>query len=576
MSKTKKGTYWDSGRKKYVDGVYSGDAFYPNSKLLKKEITINGEQYYAWINKENGSVVSKRKKTKKNSSKTKCWLFNNTSNIAKDKDLSRELCRGNYNNIVDYFEDKSEYLQVSAGLNHSVREDVVVDIDDFFEGYDSRETFEKTEMVQKKLKNKFKILKELGLPLPSMFQIHIKNGHAQLHYILEKEIKIYNAYVDGKNVFVKEQLPYWKKYRDVLTFIAYLFDGDLMYTGWQIKNPYISDPEYINDFMTYWNVKDTFHPIVSSKTPVKTYKFDELYSIVEDYFSENADKYEKLYKTLNERKGVGMDSLFDFACKNMNCFNEKNKLFKSIPKEKRKSLAERNKTLIDHEYKGYNDEYWKSLSRNRFTREYTLKLVRDSRNNIEKNECKQRVRNQLNFMLGKFGYLDGTLKRDDYSDIEFERDFNGAYQHATSTYDENYAVWSDEDRKKSIDTKKNKKYSCIIKLLLVLLEHPNLINDNTNNNNTLCSLVGVKSRRSISNYKRELGIMPKTNYNELPDTWKLHFSKLHEYVSFCEGTIGKINKAKEKLDTKKAKVLDKKITNFGYNRENVKKILDIL
>ena len=572
MGKTKKGTYWDTSRKKYVDGLYKGEVFYPKSNLTKKEITVNNETYYAWVSKEDGSVVSKRKKSKRNPSKTKCWLFNHTNNIAKDKDLSRELCLHKYNNIIEYFEDKSEYLQVSAGLDHSVREDVVVDIDDFFEGYDSRETFEKTEMVQKKLKNKFKILKELGLPLPSMFQIHIKNGHTQLHYILEKEIKIYNAYVDSKNIFVKEQLPYWNRYRDVLTFIAYLFDGDLMYTGWQIKNPYISDKEYINDFITYWNVKDTYHPIVSSKTPIKTYKFDDLYSIVEDYFVEDMGKYEKLYKVLNERKGVGSDKLFDFACRNINCFNTKNKLFKNIPQAKRKLLKNKNEKLAKKEY----NEYWRSLSRNSFTREYTMKLIRDSRNNIGKNECKSRVKNQLNAMLGECGYLNGTVKRDEYSVEEFERDFSGAYQYATTTYDENYAVWSNEDRQKSINIKKNKKYSCVIKLLLALVEHPNLINDNTKNNDTLCVLVGVKSRRSISNYKRELGILPKTNYAKLPETWKSFFSKLNEYVAFCEGTINKIEEIKSKLDPKKAKGLDKKITNLGYNRDDLKKLLDIL
>lgn len=179
-------------------------------------------------------------------------------------------------------------------------------------------------------------------------------------------------------------------------------------------------------------------------------------------------------------------------------------------------------------------------------------------------------------MLGECGYLNGTVKRDEYSVEEFERDFNGAYQYATTTYDENYAVWSNEDRQKSINIKKNKKYSCVIKLLLALVEHPNLINDNTKNNDTLCVLVGVKSRRSISNYKRELGILPKTNYAELPETWKSFFSKLNEYVAFCEGTINKIEEIKSKLDSKKAKGLDKKITNLGYNRDDLKKLLDIL
>ena len=109
-----------------------------------------------------------------------------------------------------------------------------------------------------------------------------------------------------------------------------------------------------------------------------------------------------------------------------------------------------------------------------------------------------------------------------------------------------------------------------------MFEHPDLINDNTQNNSTLCSLIGVKSRRSISNYKRELGILPKTNYAELPETWKSFFSKLNEYVAFCEGTINKIEEIKSKLDPKKVKGLDKKITNLGYNRDDLKKLLDIL
>ena len=508
MARAKKETVWDDSLGRYVDGYSVGGRFYSQSNVVSKKTDINGKPYNVYVCKETGEELFKRKATRKNSIKTKCWIYNNTNNVAKDKSLVRVNQHQNYNNIMQYFEQNSEYLQVSAGLNHTVREDVVVDIDDFIGNWETKKDYEKTSIVHSKLKKKFKVLNELGFPLPSLFQIHIKNGHAQLHYILEKSVKVYKIYQSKRGVLVYEKTEDWYKYRDIIRFVAYILDGDLMFTGWQIKNPCISDERISNDFITYWNIDGTFMPIIPPSAGCSVIGFSELYENVKKYMDfKNPDNYAKLYGVLKKNKGVGNDDLFRFASYNMNCFNGDETFFGVNVLSKRSELSTTNKKSENCDKLLDEHMYWKSLSRNEFTRKYAMKLVRDSKNTIDMETAKVLVWKKLNSMLGSDGCLDGTVRRETYGDSEFERDFTGAFTYAKNTYNKEYGGWNEKDRKTSLASRQYKKGLCIIKLFLEIHKNKNLALDTLENNKVLCKAIGVKSVRTVSNYKKELGLL---------------------------------------------------------------------
>lgn len=507
MPRVKKETAWDEKNGKYVDGFSVGGAFYPQHSLSVSKEDRDGELYNVYICRETGKELFRRKTVRKNTATSKCWIYNNTSNVAKDKSLTRINRHQGYKDIMEYFERNSEYLQVSAGLNHTVREDVVVDIDDFIGNLESKRDYEKTSMVHARLRKRFRVLTDLCFPLPSLFQIHIKNGHAQLHYILEKSVKVYKIYLNKKGVLVYEKTDDWYRYRDIIRFVAYLLDGDMMFTGWQIKNPCIDDERVSNDFITYWNADGTFMPMIPPNTGCETIKFEDLYDNVRKYMdSGDSDNYTFLYNVLKKRKGVGSDDLFRFASCNINCFDEGGAVF-GLPKNStRDALKTRNEKsenrdrLIDEHW------YWKSLSRNEFTRKYAMKLVRDSKNGIDEDTARDLVWSKLNSMLGVDGCLDGTVKRETYGDDEFERDFRGAFWYARNTYNKDYGGWNDSDRKSSLAQRRGKRDVCLMKLFLELDMNNGLAGDTLANNSLLCKDIGVKSPRTVSNYKKLLGV----------------------------------------------------------------------
>lgn len=537
MGGWKRSSVWDDAKGAYVDGYEVGGRFWPASGLSVSKVEDGGSAYNVYTDRETGEYVFRRKTSRRSSSKTKCWLYNNTSNVAKDKSLHRVNRRQDYGSIMEYFDDNSEYLQVSAGLNHCVREDIVVDIDDFIGDFETKADYERTRVVHSRLKKRFAVLSDLGFPLPSLFQIHITNGHAQLHYILEYPVKVYHIYQNSRGVLVYRKTPEWYKYRDLIRFTAYLLDGDMMFTGWQIKNPCISDGRLSDDFITYWNAGGAFMPFMRPSCGCVRHCFDDLHSCMAKFMDfRNSEEYARLYSVLNRRKGVGSDELFRFASSHMNCFNDREAVFglresRSAELRKANADAERRDRMVDELC------YWRSLSRNAFTREYTMKLIRDSKNTIEMDAARSVVWNKLNSITGDDGCLDGTIRREEYCDAEFERDFCGAFTYARDTYSKEYGGWCDKDRSRSAETRRYARCMKMIRMFLCIKDNAEMAADTLAGNAALCPVIGVRSVRTVSSYKRELGIS-----RGISDECA---GRVMECISYCSGMAGKANRGKK-------------------------------
>ena len=138
------------------------------------------------------------------------WKHLNTCNVAKKKgpcewrqtrkwDKKNQQYINHYEDIIQFCEVHSRYLQVSTGLNHAQRDMIIVDVDtDVGEPYDFAHRF---------------------LPiLPNYANLNTSNGHCQFYYILDNPVK-----KDSDEW--KFLLNFSRKY------------GDRGFTGWQCRNP---------------------------------------------------------------------------------------------------------------------------------------------------------------------------------------------------------------------------------------------------------------------------------------------------------------------------------------------------
>ena len=567
MVKFKNEARWSDELGKYVDGIIVNDVFYDSFSYTKYVEHVGTTHYVTnYVSSLTGEVLYSVKRSTLGRNKSKCWLDNNTSNVAKDKMLKRVNVKQDCSDILEYFDKYSDYMQVSAGLNHTVREDIIVDIDDFVELDPAREYDENVTAMQMAIRKKMGILFELGIPMPSMFQIHTRNGHAQLHYILDRSVKVYNIYVDGKSgILMERKTADWDRYRDVLRFFAFLLGGDQHYTGWQIKNPCVTDPVFVNEFITYWNDGRDFCSIVKPGY-VRKYAFDDLYSYVDRYVGKGvADNYDRFLSVLFRRGVAESEPAFlEYAYNTLKCFASGNGFARKKCSGMVSSIG-RDVTSMESSERAHRERsYLENLSRNGFVREYTIGLVRKSRNTIDREWCRKEVRGALRDIIGDIGYMNGTVNKGDYSDDEFDRDFNGAYDYATANYDESVSQWTDTDRERSLEYRRMRKYSRMVALVSFLLDNPERVDDNNANNKAGADAAGLKSARTVSSYKRELGISGSGN-DGVPESAWLWFSDIGRYREYCE----MLESMRERVKSDSDKVVEgwaRRIADLGYDR----------
>lgn len=421
---------------------------------------------------------------------SKAYMYKNGFEVAKDKNVPREKKLSNGQHIIDMCKEYSDYLQVSTGSQHDKRGIIAADLDLSIPENES----DVKSFVLDKLTKYFDRMNILGISLPTSYQIHLTNGHVQMFWVLEDEITIkkfkHKLITDlgiTRKVYYFENTGLWSAYRRVQHFYAYLTDGDHNFTGWQIKNMFLTDEVFKDSFHTMWLNDDRY----TEEEPenIKTYSFTVLHNEIYDIVK-NPQKTDIFLNI------IGHGDIVEQEKEHMIC--DEFMLSKSV--QAKFEIHKEKKNIVISE------------GRNQFVRMKTYEFVRLYKNNISADRCRRMVKTALNAALKEHGKLPGTKNETPYTETDFERDFSGAYYHAVTTYT-SYSGYTDEQRERAKKQLANKKNVAQMALLAVLEEHPELIPSTKPNNEKIAELITeynpnviIKSYNTISNYKNELGI----------------------------------------------------------------------
>lgn len=462
--------------------VINGYEYEYNQIYIKRDITKE-HITHSLIDRDSGLLLYDKTQTLHNYYKQRYYTYCNTYDVAMDKNVKREKHQSLGKDIIELYKKDTEYLQVSCGSNHEKRGIITIDLD--------IKHSNTTNEVNKILKDKFNLLDKFSIEKPSVYQIHNTNGHVQLHWFLDKEINvvkyklIYDKNHKCKNIDRRE-CKNMKYFKECFNFLNILFEGDSNFTCWQIKNMYITNELYINDFNTFWLLDNSTYSDEIVPINPKRYLFETLHKNVLKHLDKDGELYEKLLKELNFTQRENIENL---------TINN--------TKTKKTPIDSVKVTVI----KG-------NIGRNEFVRKSVYETIREYKNNISIDDCRNIVKDKLNKALCNFSYLSGTKNLTPYSDNDFERDFFGTYQHAISTYRTSY---DNKQRELALKTIKNKKINYICMIYNILLENPNLVKNTTKNSLAIISIlkekygIEIKSKNTIRSYKETIGIIKNQN-----------------------------------------------------------------
>ena len=197
--------------------------------MVKKEKFI--------INQITGEVTQAPQKISK---PQRIAIFRNTMDVGYSKEFCQKITTTFQKNHKKYFKDSYfnfirnlQYSQISTGLNHYVRDIIVIDIDS------------KVNLTEIKSK-----LKDLNIS--GSIMVKKQSGHCQIHIGIS-QIQIKDPYNEISTEF-------HTKYLNLTKFLNSYFGGDLNFTGWRCQNP-------------FYKTQFKFVEICS-----KIYDFDTLYS----------------------------------------------------------------------------------------------------------------------------------------------------------------------------------------------------------------------------------------------------------------------------------------------------------
>lgn len=507
---------------------------------------------------ETGEIVYESTKNPISEQNSKAHTYMCSCDFAKSKKIPRIKVKANGKHIVELCKENSEYLQASTGSSHDKRGIVTVDIDTILpNGMNDPKII--LEHVTHKLDERLELLRLLNIPLPSAYQVNLKNGHLQMQWFLVKEITIKTlnyTYVPVGNTnthrksFYLENLPKWKDYMRATRFLNILFDGDPAFTGWQIKNMFLSDPVFTKSFKTFWNVNGEFVEEQPKRVAATTFK--RLYSNIYEYIeSTEAPKY-KLLRDIAEASGVSTFMLEHLA-------NGAVTITDSILLQN--GLQHRNNDVVSLHF-----------GRNQFTRMKTFEVIRTYRNHINMDDCRKLVKKMLVAAMKRNGVLSGTKNTGPYTEREFERDFRSAYTYAVATY-KSLSAYTPEQRERAVSQIKAKKNNRLCMMLVFLEHHSELIPDTAKNAEKLMKLyseqgITIKSRSTISTYKKNLGItksqrkLSPKNYKFADEGYNQRAKRVNDLLS-AYATIDR-----EMLDKKKLFGWKKRIRDIYSSKMN--------
>lgn len=152
----------------------------------------------------------------------------NTMPCAANKnDKRKSVTTSKYSDIREFYKEYSEYKYVAAGLNSTVRQYIVIDIDD-----SDRTSDEIAREIEKIIGKK-----------PNVIKVNPLNGHKQAGLFLDCQIVVKHIEIDDLGYAT---LTNTTSHNDYLNLVRALNSaipgGDVCYTGYVCQNPY-NDPE---------------------------------------------------------------------------------------------------------------------------------------------------------------------------------------------------------------------------------------------------------------------------------------------------------------------------------------------
>ena len=514
----------------YICSVFIDGREYPYESLgrISSENGDGATRTDSIYDTETGEIISRRTKNIISENNSKAHNYISCCDFAKSKNMPREFVEARGRHIMDICREKSDYLQASAGSTHETRGIIVVDIDcEPPKGVSDRDEIIKR--TNETLRKKFEIFKAVGIPYPTSYQIHTTNGHVQLFWALEHEVRIKTLKWTKRpengiprNYAYFENLPAWGRFMRVSRFLNVIFGGDPAFTCWQIKNMFLSDPVFAGSFKTVWN-SDGVWSDAEPAVPVM-YPFAELHGAVMSCIGDPASERFRLLGKILDGFGAGKSAIAD-AIRGNDIPVGKNVLERYGVKKNR---ADKSRADIN-------------LGRNQFVRMTTFEVVRAYKNAIHMDDARIIVRKRLEDELKKHGRLGGTKNNSAYTENDFERDFSGTYFYATATYKE-AGKFSEEQNERSRSQRAAKKNYRMSVMLNILERHPELIANKDKNNRVIKELMAeegitFKSTRPVYDYKKELGIasnqhvLYKRNYRKADQGYDARIKRYNALVS---------------------------------------------
>lgn len=187
--------------------------------------------------------------------KTKCMEF------GADKDASEpyryDTHTTNTTSVLDAWKANKTYLSASTGVNHAVREVIVLDIDnDLYEnipegffGLNGSTRKGMEDFVEENIKRKIREITSMGIPAPNAVSLHTTNAHYQMHWYLTDPIQktTYNL-VNNTCTSEDAKTPYAETYIPLTRMLNILFGGDDSFTGWRCRNTFCTHLDGYKNF----------------------------------------------------------------------------------------------------------------------------------------------------------------------------------------------------------------------------------------------------------------------------------------------------------------------------------------
>lgn len=423
-------------------------------------------------------------------------LYSRCMDVARGKNDKRTyyVVKDSNKSYVDILRsDLRDYLQVTTGRNHYIRDVLVVDVDNCPNASPS-------EIID----NVADICIIIGLPLPSAYQVHRANNHIQLYWFLKEGVVVKKREGRGSDVKMKPT-EFHRMYLNAIKLLRILMNGDSQFTGWHIKNVFYNS----SDFKSYWSVGNGWVDTMPPK--VLSYGFEDIYNNLTTVISRCSDsEIAELYDLGN-------------LCRQYNDIGT----FISDLKLRKRKKTELGKIADSRSSVNIEDDLLMCKSRNKFTRECAYTILREYNGEISYDKCREIAYARLDEYRKKLN------KSEPYTDEEFERDFKSAYDNAVETYDPDltYQPYTQQQLDNSIAQRKYKEFKNMLIMANFIHDNPIYVRNTAKFNRVIADVIGV-TPQSVSNYKRKLGI-EKTTCEVKRRNLKPLIDGFYDYYKYC-------------------------------------------